>query len=302
MCDDCFSWCRNDAVDRGQPVPVSLFLHAPEPTRGPRGSPQLRHEAPGTGSRRRARRRGGAASPRRHRRACGDDGSASTPRDGRDARPSASTPPPPTDCCASRWSSARVPRVRAQSRRLARTDPGHPAGRPLPGGARRPAQRGGTRFPAAARATWWWAPTTTPRTSPDSWAPWTAHRARRSRVQLARTIRPRHPAAIRGLRALRRRGEPARHARRARFEQEGLRGSRVAAPRFRDARAMVLLDYVGDRRLRIPREGSSNVALWRKLRSAARRAGRGSAFPPSPPAASSTIISHSSSQGVPPST
>ncbi len=97
-------------------------------------------------------------------------------------------------------------------------------------------------------------------------------------LQLARTIRPR---------TLRRsvvfiffdgeespRGTPD-----ARFEQEGLRGSRVAAPRFRDARAMVLLDYVGNRRLRIPREGFSNAALWRKLRSAARRAGAGSAFP-----------------------
>jgi glutaminyl-peptide cyclotransferase len=97
-------------------------------------------------------------------------------------------------------------------------------------------------------------------------------------LQLARTIRPR---------TLRRtlvfvffdgeespRGSPD-----SRFEQDGLRGSKVAAARFRDARAMVLLDYVGNRRLRIPREGFSNAALWRKLRSAARRAGAGSAFP-----------------------
>ena len=42
---------------------------------------------------------------------------------------------------------------------------------------------------------------------------------------------------------------------------------------------MVLLDYVGNRRLRIPREGFSNATLWRKLRSAARRAGASSAFP-----------------------
>ena len=44
------------------------------------------------------------------------------------------------------------------------------------------------------------------------------------------------------------------------FARGACRGSRVAARRFRDARAMVLLDFVGDRRLRIPREGFSNAA------------------------------------------
>ncbi len=34
----------------------------------------------------------------------------------------------------------------------------------------------------------------------------------------------------------------------------------------RDARAMVLLDFVGDRRLRIPREENSRPGLWRRLR------------------------------------
>jgi glutaminyl-peptide cyclotransferase len=63
------------------------------------------------------------------------------------------------------------------------------------------------------------------------------------------------------------------------FEQKGLRGSKVAARRHRDADAMVLLDFVGDRRLRIPREGSSAPALWARLRAAARRAGAEGAFP-----------------------
>jgi glutaminyl-peptide cyclotransferase len=63
------------------------------------------------------------------------------------------------------------------------------------------------------------------------------------------------------------------------FEQKGLRGSRVAARRYRYADAMVLLDFVGDRRLRIPREGSSDPALWGRLRAAARRAGAGGVFP-----------------------
>lgn len=63
------------------------------------------------------------------------------------------------------------------------------------------------------------------------------------------------------------------------FVRRGLRGSKVAAPRFRDARAMVLLDFVGDRDLSIPRETNSRPGLWRKLRAAARRVGAGRAFP-----------------------
>jgi glutaminyl-peptide cyclotransferase len=63
------------------------------------------------------------------------------------------------------------------------------------------------------------------------------------------------------------------------FEEDGLRGSKVAAPAFADARAMVLLDFVGDRNLSIPREANSDPALWRKLRAAGRRVGAGSVFP-----------------------
>ena len=64
-----------------------------------------------------------------------------------------------------------------------------------------------------------------------------------------------------------------------RFAEEGLRGSKVAARRFRDARALVLLDFVGDKRLRIPREDNSNPRLWEKLRAAARAVGAGATFP-----------------------
>ena len=42
---------------------------------------------------------------------------------------------------------------------------------------------------------------------------------------------------------------------------------------------MVLLDFVGDRQLSIPREGLSNAGLWRQLRAAARAAGAAGAFP-----------------------
>jgi Peptidase family M28 len=63
------------------------------------------------------------------------------------------------------------------------------------------------------------------------------------------------------------------------FEEDGLRGSKVAAPAFADARAMILLDFVGDKSLSIPREANSNAPLWKKLRAAANRVGAGPVFP-----------------------
>jgi glutaminyl-peptide cyclotransferase len=65
------------------------------------------------------------------------------------------------------------------------------------------------------------------------------------------------------------------------FEQRGLRGSKAAARRHRHAESMILLDFVADRDLRIPREANSNARLWRKLRTAARAVGAGASFPPS---------------------
>ena len=65
----------------------------------------------------------------------------------------------------------------------------------------------------------------------------------------------------------------------AEFERRGLRGSRVAARAYRKAEAMILLDFVADRRLLIPREGNSDAKLWARLRSAARRAGVSRHFP-----------------------
>src|SRR2546429_192037 len=63
------------------------------------------------------------------------------------------------------------------------------------------------------------------------------------------------------------------------FVRGGLRGSRVAAKAFGHASAMILLDFVGNRHLRLPRESYSNASLWSRLRAAARRVGRGAAFP-----------------------
>jgi glutaminyl-peptide cyclotransferase len=96
-------------------------------------------------------------------------------------------------------------------------------------------------------------------------------------TQLARTIRsPRHTIRF----ALFDGEESPRGTPDSDFEQEGLRGSKVAARRFRDARAMVLLDFVGDRNLRIPREGYSRAGLWSRLRAAAKRVGAERVFPP----------------------
>jgi Peptidase family M28 len=95
-------------------------------------------------------------------------------------------------------------------------------------------------------------------------------------TELARTIeRPRHTLKIvlfDGEESPR--GTPDRL-----FAKRGLRGAKVAARRYRHARAMVLLDFVADRDLRIPREGSSDPDLWRGLRAAARAVGVGRHFP-----------------------
>jgi Peptidase family M28 len=68
----------------------------------------------------------------------------------------------------------------------------------------------------------------------------------------------------------------------ARFAECALRGSRayVAAHR-RGVGQMVLLDYIANKGLRLPREGSSDTALWTRVRAAARSVGVGAVFPSS---------------------
>jgi glutaminyl-peptide cyclotransferase len=67
----------------------------------------------------------------------------------------------------------------------------------------------------------------------------------------------------------------------ARFAQCALRGSRayVAAHR-REVGQMVLLDYIANQGVRLPRERSSNQALWARVRAAATAVGVGAVFPP----------------------
>lgn len=65
------------------------------------------------------------------------------------------------------------------------------------------------------------------------------------------------------------------------FLRDGLRGSKAyAAAHAREVRALVLLDFVGDRSLSLPREAGSDAALWTRLRAAAARVGVIRAFPP----------------------
>jgi Zn-dependent M28 family amino/carboxypeptidase len=98
-------------------------------------------------------------------------------------------------------------------------------------------------------------------------------------VQLARGLRPRTIGptvvfvAFDG-------EETPRGVPESQFLQKGVRGSRVAAKAYRKAEAMILLDFIADRNLSLPREGSSDAGLWARLRAAARAAGVGSYFPP----------------------
>ena len=65
------------------------------------------------------------------------------------------------------------------------------------------------------------------------------------------------------------------------FAQTGLRGSTAyAARRADEIGALVVLDFIAARELRIQREATSNRGLWRLLRAAAQRVGAEAAFPP----------------------
>ena len=64
------------------------------------------------------------------------------------------------------------------------------------------------------------------------------------------------------------------------FYGTGLRGSKHYAKRHaKQIEKLILLDFIADKRLSIPREESSDVAMWKDLRAAARRVGSQSVFP-----------------------
>jgi glutaminyl-peptide cyclotransferase len=95
--------------------------------------------------------------------------------------------------------------------------------------------------------------------------------------QLARAIKPRQlrPTLI----VVFFDGEEAPRGKDSQFERYGLRGSKVAARAFRSAEAAIVLDFVGDRELAIPRDQFSNRRLWGRLRAASRRTGFARYFP-----------------------
>jgi glutaminyl-peptide cyclotransferase len=99
-------------------------------------------------------------------------------------------------------------------------------------------------------------------------------------LELARALgRAPRPAGAPELRFVLFDGEEATNDK-ADFLLSGVRGSRDYAQRHRgELRALVLLDFVADRDLRIPREEGSNLELWARLRAAARRVGSLTTFP-----------------------
>jgi glutaminyl-peptide cyclotransferase len=68
------------------------------------------------------------------------------------------------------------------------------------------------------------------------------------------------------------------------FYSSGLRGSKPYARRnAKEIRAMILLDFVAEKgEMLIPREESSDIELWGRLRAAARKVGALRAFPDAP--------------------
>ncbi|HEX6025432.1 MAG TPA: M28 family metallopeptidase [Solirubrobacter sp.] len=64
------------------------------------------------------------------------------------------------------------------------------------------------------------------------------------------------------------------------FYGTGLRGSKpYARQHAKNIRELVLMDFIADKDLSIPREASSNERMWADLRRAARRVGAAAAFP-----------------------
>jgi glutaminyl-peptide cyclotransferase len=96
--------------------------------------------------------------------------------------------------------------------------------------------------------------------------------------QLARTIRPRalRPTLVfvffDG-------EETPRDVPDSQILRRGLRGSKVAARSLRGAEAMILVDLVGDRQLRVPRDVRADPQLWRRLRAASAQVGASRNFP-----------------------
>lgn len=98
-------------------------------------------------------------------------------------------------------------------------------------------------------------------------------------IELARDLKRELPAGHRQIRFVLFDGEEE-PANCTPFIDCGLRGSKAyVAAHPRATGRMILLDYIANKDLRIPREGDSDPALWAKLRAAAAEVGAAGVFP-----------------------
>ncbi len=98
-------------------------------------------------------------------------------------------------------------------------------------------------------------------------------------VELARALRRDQSSADRPIRFLLSDGEEAPPGF-TDFVSSGLRGSRAYVAAHGSAIGdVIVLDFIGNRGLRLPREQGSNEALWAQLRAAAANVGEASVFP-----------------------
>jgi len=99
-------------------------------------------------------------------------------------------------------------------------------------------------------------------------------------VELSRSLRRTHRACSREIRFVLFDGEEA-PVRSADFLRDGLRGSKAYAARHgREIGSVVVLDFIANHGVRLPREAGSHPGLWARLRASAARVGVGAVFPP----------------------
>ncbi|HWH95886.1 MAG TPA: M28 family peptidase [Baekduia sp.] len=100
-------------------------------------------------------------------------------------------------------------------------------------------------------------------------------------VEIARALQRTHrPATAPAIRFVLFDGEEEPHPTDD-FYDDALRGSKAYVNAHHgETRAMLLLDYIGNHGVQLPREASSTPALWRKVRAAATKIGVGAVFPP----------------------
>lgn len=98
-------------------------------------------------------------------------------------------------------------------------------------------------------------------------------------LELARVLRTGRRACQREIRFVLFDGEESPDDSRE-FLRSGVRGSRAYAARHAgDLAAVVVVDFVGNHGLRLPRERGSHAGLWARMRASAQRVGVGQVFP-----------------------